>query len=393
MVIGIWWYVLIRISQFWVFNLWTWFERNICDAGWIISGEDRCCFQTVDQGNVIDLELPAVVNCLLRFCSESLCLFHSATGCISSDFLPLSFIPSYLHTFIPPYQGMFEDKINDPAVREYFEVTLSGKKINKINKNPRILAASQPGLGLGCMGCMVLLQAVGWGWWWFSGDWGTMGWKNIGRPEGRKREGLSVHRKKKNIYIYDICVFFFQRDLFPCFPIQNVRFLPQEFFLGCLRFRGPARSMDVGRLLQVGSEVWVEKIQNTNGKLPKYGRFLCFHLDGIFQVVCDWEFSPERNPPFSWNVLQNDLLYNLWYIVLASELSRKKSGHPSCRNWSLLSCLVSFLATHDHRTRSGSSRVKEPHAMKCFLGTFQLDSHGNGGQSTVVSAQTVSVKL
>ena len=54
-------------------------------------------------------------------------------------------------------------------------------------------------------------------------------------------------------YIY-MCVFF-NVIFFPCFPIRNARFLPQEFFLGCLRFRGPARSMDVGRLLQVGSEV------------------------------------------------------------------------------------------------------------------------------------------
>ena len=132
--------------------------------------------------------------------------------------LPVSFcnrmylirLPSpIIHTFIPRHVWRQDQRSSSPRI--LWGNLFGGEKINKINKNPRIFAASQPGLGLGCLGCMVLLQAVGWGWWWFRGDWGTMGWKNIGRPEGRKREGLSVHRKNsKYIYIYDIyvCVFF-----------------------------------------------------------------------------------------------------------------------------------------------------------------------------------------
>ena len=99
----------------------------MCDAGWFISGEDRCCFLTVDQANDIDLELPSVVNQLLRFCSESLACFILEQEVSHQTFFPYNsylriFMSIFIPIFLPSYQGMFEDKINDPAVREYFEV-------------------------------------------------------------------------------------------------------------------------------------------------------------------------------------------------------------------------------------------------------------------------------
>lgn len=190
-----------------------------------------------------------------------------------------------------------------------------------------------------------------------------------------------------NIYVY-MCVFFSTWFFFPMFSDSKCALFATGVLPGLFALPGSCPLHGCRKTPSGGKWSLSRKDPKYQWKISKYGRVFGFHLDDIFQVVCDWEFSPERSPLFSWNVLQNDLLHNLCYIVLASELSRK-SGHPSCRNWSLLSCLVSFLATHDHRTRSGSSRVKEPHAMKCFLDTFQLDSHGNGGQST----QTVSVKL
>lgn len=163
-----------------------------------------------------------------------------------------------------------------------------------------------------------------------------------------------------------ICVCFFQRDFFfPMFSDSKCALFATGVLPGLFALPGSCPLHGCRKTPSGGKWSLSRKDPKYQWKISKYGRVFGFHLDDIFQVVCDWEFSPERSPLFSWNVLQNDLLHNLCYIVLASELSRK-SGHPSCRNWSLLSCLVSFLATHDHRTRSGSSRVKEPHAMKCF---------------------------
>lgn len=241
---------MICIHQFWVLNLWTWFERNICDAGWFISGEDRCCIQTVDQANVIDLELLVVVNRLLLFCSESLCLFHSATGCISLDVPPLSFVP----IFIPPYQGMFEDKINDPAVREYFEVADIFQRPEGISKNltarPWAWMFGMHGPSSSCWMRMVVVQ------WRLRHE----GFENLDNEGGSI--GLSWKPRATGV-------------------------LPGLFALpGSRSLHGCRKAPSGGK--------WSFSRKNTKYQWKLLSVVLCFHLDSIFQV-CDWEFSPERS--------------------------------------------------------------------------------------------------
>mmetsp|Transcript_11018 Transcript_11018/g.26031 ORF Transcript_11018/g.26031 Transcript_11018/m.26031 type:complete len:94 (-) Transcript_11018:20-301(-) len=75
---------------------------------------------------------------------------------------------------------------------------------------------------------------------------------------------------------------------------EVVLWIPMEFFQGCLRFRGPARSMDVGKLIQ--DQKWM--IHN-QGKFQEYVQDELAQVKEKLSLLCD-SFSAEGDEdPFS----------------------------------------------------------------------------------------------